>query len=227
MIKIAIADDEPLFRKGVAGILSGFPNYEIVYSVNNGQVLLDEIESKKIIPDIYLLDLRMKILDGVKTAKELINRFKNCKIIILSSFDKSNFVNYMLNLGVSAFLSKFIEPNELILAINKVYEEGIYLSEDCGQVIRNETETMKKPRFDNTDKLTNRELEVLRLICHSYTNQEISDKICRSIRTIEGHRQHILDKTGAKNTAGIVIYALMNQLIDLDQKLLENSLTSA
>jgi DNA-binding NarL/FixJ family response regulator len=224
MIKIALADDEPLFRKGVAGLLRNYPQYEIIYSVSDGEDLLEEIEEKKILPDIFLLDLRMKRLDGIETTKALSKKYNDCKIIILTSFYSPSFVNFMVNLGVNAFLSKFIEPSELVFAIDMVADKGLYLTEDYANAIRSKVRTQKKPSFNSQESLTKRELEVLYWISHGATNQEISDKINRSVRTIEGHRLHIMEKTGAKNTAGMVVYALMHKIIDIDQKLLDHTL---
>ena len=130
----------------------------------------------------------------------------------------------MVSLGVNAFLPKFVEPSELVFAIDVVHEKGLYLTEDYADAIRTKVKSQKKPCFNAHEELTKRELEVLYWICHGCTNQEISEKINRSIRTIEGHRQHIMDKTGARNTAGMVVYALMHKVIDIDQKLLEHTL---
>lgn len=224
MIKIALADDEALFRKGVAGLLSIYPQYEIVYSVSDGKDLIEEIETKEILPDIYILDLRMKFLDGIETTKALIKKYQECKIIILTSFYSPSFTSYMVSLGVNAFLSKFVEPVELVFAIDMVHEKGLYLTQDYADAIRSKAKSQKKPAFNSHESLTKKELEVLKWICHGCTNQEISDKMCRSIRTVEGHRQHIIEKTGAKNTASMVVFALMHKVIDIDQKLLEHTI---
>lgn len=224
MIKIALADDEPLFRKGLAGLLGNYSQYEIVYSVDDGGKLINEIEEKGVFPDIFLLDLRMKYLDGIETTKALSKKYNDCKIMILTSFYSPSFVNFMVSLGVNAFLPKFVEPSELVFAIDMVHEKGLYLTEDYANAIRSKVRSQKKPCFSTHESLTKRELEVLYWICHGCSNQDISDKISRSIRTIEGHRQHIMEKTGAKNTAGMVVYALMHKVIDINQKLLEHTL---
>lgn len=224
MVKIALVDDEPLFRKGVAGILDRYSQYEIICSVSNGKELLDEINEKGIKPDIFLLDLRMDCLDGIETTKKLSKQYDECKIIILTSFYSPSFASYMVNLGVNAFLSKYVEPSELVFAIDIVHERGLYITPDYANAIRSKLKTQKKPCFNSHESLTKKELEVLYWICHGCTNQEISDKVCRSVRTIEGHRQHIIEKTGAKNTASMVLYALMHRVIDIDQKLLEHTL---
>jgi len=224
MIKIALADDEALFREAVSGLLQKYPHYEVIYSVNDGKELISEIEKQKIIPDIFILDLRMKYLDGIETTKILSQKYTDCKIIILTSYYSPSFVNFMVNLGINAFLSKSLDPKELIFAIDLVHEKGLYLTEDYAKAIRSKVKSYKKPNFSTVESLTKREVEVLEYICHGYTNQEISEKIFRSVRTIEGHRKHIMEKTGTKNTAGIVVYALVHKIIDIDKKFLEFNL---
>lgn len=226
MIKIAIADNETLFREGVANILEAYPHLEIVYSLPDGKHLLQEIEEQHIIPDIFLIELKMNELNGIETTKLLNQRFSDCKIIILTSHYSPSFANHMVRLGVNAFLPKQIHPHELVFAIDMVQDRGLYLTEDYSKAIRSRTPKVKRLFFSTRESLTKKELEVLKWICHGFTNQEISEKVFRSVRTIEGHRQHLIEKTGAKNTAGLVVYALMHKLIDIDEKLLEYTLSS-
>lgn len=227
MIRVALADDESLFLEGLRGILSNYPHYEVIYTAEDGKALLDKVKQTSILPDIFVLDLRMKPLDGIETTKEINKYYNDCKIIILTSYYSPSFVSHMVKLGVNAFLPKNIHPSELIFAIDMVHDKGLYLTADYANAIRTQASTQKKPSFNMHESLSKKELEVLYWICHGYTNQEISEKIFRSVRTIEGHRQHIIDKTGAKNTAGMVVYALMHKIIDIDEKLLEYTLKEA
>lgn len=224
MIKIALADDENLFREAVSDFLEKYPHYEVIYSVSDGSELISELEQKMIIPDVFILDLKMKSLDGIETTKILSQKYKDCKIIILTSHYSPSFINYMVSLGINAFLSKTLDPKELIFAIDMVVEKGLYLTEDYAKAIRSKAKSLKKPSFSPIESLTKREIEVLEYICLGYTNQEISEKIFRSVRTIEGHRKHIMEKTRTKNTAGIVVYALVNKIINIDEKYLEFNL---
>lgn len=132
----------------------------------------------------------------------------------------------MVRLGVNAFLPKNINPKELIFSIDMVYEKGLYFTKEYAEAFRIQNLQMpKKPYFDNNEAITKKELEILKLICHGHSNQQIAESTSRSIRTVEGHRQHLLDKTGAKNTAGLVVYALMHKLVDVDIKLLEYTIS--
>lgn len=225
MINLAIADNETLFREGLVNILSGYPHINVSCSVSDGKHLLAQINERNIRPDIFIIELRMNPLNGIETTKLLNQKYSDCKVIILTSHYSPSFVNHMVKIGVNAFLPKRIHPNELIFAIDVVEERGLYLTEDYSKAIRSRSKKIRKIQFSRHDNLTKKELEVLRWICHGYTNQEISDKVFRSVRTIEGHRQHLIEKTGAKNTAGLVVYALANKLIDIDEKLLEYTLS--
>lgn len=226
MIRLALADDEILFRNGLIRILEDYEKFEVIYTVSSGDELLDKIKTSTVKPDICLLDLRMKPMDGIETTKQLNQLSSNIKIITLTSYYSPSFVKYMVKLGVNAFLPKLTRPEELILALETVHEKGIYLTKDFADAIRSQSQQQKRPFFEIKEYLTKKEKEVLYWICLGLTNNEISDKIFRSVRTIEGHRQHILDKTGAKNTAGLVVYALMNNVINIDEKILKKTMYS-
>lgn len=224
-IRLVLVDDEKLFREGIAKVLDEYPPYQVIYSASNGQELLDELASGNKLPDIFLLDLKMKPLDGIETTKAIKKIYPESKIIILSSFYSASFINYMVRLGVNAFLPKNIDPNELIFAVDMVFEKGLYFTKEYSNAFRIQKMQMPiKPKFENKEKISKKELEVLKFICHGFSNQEVAEKTFRSVRTVEGHRQHLLDKTGAKNTAGLVVYALMHDLVNVDKQLLNYSI---
>lgn len=221
-IYIALIDDESLFREGITKLLSEYLQYQVIYSLSNGKDLMDKLEKGSQFPDIFILDLKMEPLDGIETTKMIKKKYPESKIMILSSYYSPSFINYMVRLGVNAFLPKNINPKELVFSIDMVYEKGIYFTKEYADAFRVQNLQMpRKPTFKNSEGITKKEHEILKLICHGFTNQQVAEKTSRSIRTIEGHRQHLLDKTGAKNTAGLVVFALMHQLIDIDKHLLE------
>ena len=225
-IYIALVDDESLFREGITKLLNEYMQYQVIYSLTNGQELLDKLENGSQFPDVFILDLKMQPLDGIETTKAIKKQYPESKIIILSSYYSPSFINYMIRLGVNAFLPKNTNPKELIFSIDMVNEKGLYLTKEYAEAFRVQNMQMpRKPFFDNTETISKKELEILNLICHGYTNQQIAEKTVRSIRTIEGHRQHLLDKTGAKNTAGLVVFALMHKLVNIDKLLLEYTIT--
>ncbi len=225
-IYIALVDDETLFREGIAKILNEYLQFQVIYSLSSGQELIDKLDAGSQYPDVIILDLKMKPLDGIETTKIIKQKFPESKIIIISSYYSPSFINYMVRLGVNAFLPKNINPKELIFSVDMVYEKGLYFTKEYAEAFKVQNLQMpKKPHFDKNEGITKKELEILKLICHGQTNQQVAKTTSRSVRTIEGHRQHLLDKTGAKNTAGLVVYALMHKLVDVDKKLLEYTIS--
>jgi len=219
-IKITLIDDEPLFIEGLTLLFKNVKNIVITKTATNGYELLDDLEntSEFNFPDIILVDIQMKPLDGFDLVEMLKKKYSNIKIIILSSHYKTNVVGHMIKLGVSAFIPKNANKKLLITAIESVYEHGIYFSKsDQEMLIHFMGSNSKRSIFKNDEELSNREIEVLKLICNEYTSQEIADKLFISKRTVEGHRQKVIDKIGAKNTVGLVIYAIANKLHSLSK----------
>lgn len=219
-IKIALVDDEALFRDGIASILSK-KGFTIVGSYASGPDFITVLDTTTETPDIILLDLKMEPIDGIDTAKQIRLIKPSIHIIIISSYYRPSFIEYMIQLGISSFLPKNIDPTELEYAINTVYEKGIYLTQEHVTTLRQLKSTKsRKPEVNKLDSPSRRELEVLKLICEEYTAKQIADELYISVRTAEGHRNNLLAKSGAKNTAGLVIYAMMHGLIDLEEKVL-------
>lgn len=216
-IRIAIVDDEELFRAGLKMVISSFPKMEVILEAGDGSELLQKLDTVETPPDIILLDLKMKGMDGVETATILGQNYPDTKIIILSLHYTTPMVRHMVSLNVSAYIKKTINPNELQAAIHKVFSEGIYFTPDVYEILRKGYLTTKnsKPEYENTENLTLREKQILELICKEYTNQEIAEMLNLSARTVAGHRNTLLQKTKSKNTAGLVVYAIMNNQIDI------------
>jgi DNA-binding NarL/FixJ family response regulator len=216
-IKIAIADDQILFRKGIIGIINSFENIEIVFEASDGQELLELFEKAEEIPDIAILDLSMPVLNGIDTTKILHEKYPDVKIIILSVFSEDRFVTHLMEIGVNAYLIKNVEPEEVERAIKTVLEKDFYFNEAFLSAMQKRI-SGKKTRLMLQDNiptlLSQRELEVLDLICKQYTAQEIGEKLFISTRTVDGHRNNLLEKTGMKNTAGLVVFSIKNNLID-------------
>ncbi len=225
-IKLALADDERLFAEGLRRILSVEADLQVIHLAADGSELLEQLESSEAYPDVFLLDLRMKPLDGLGTMEALKKKDPEVRVIVLSTHYQESFLGYMVKLGVSAFLPKDVDPDHLVRVIRKVHEQGLFLSEENVGAIRDQLISGKRfetPSWQQQEKLTKRENEVLKLICDQYTNAEIAEKLFLSIRTVEGHRNNLLAKTGAKNTVGLVMYALLNGIVNVEEKLLEYS----
>ena len=217
-IKIVLADDELLFRKAIAFLLQYENNFEVVYEASNGNEVINYIKSCKELPDIILMDLKMPDLNGVETTKILNKEFPEVKIIALTSYNTKSFIANMLDVGACSYLVKNATPKEMITTINEVYDKGFYYNQDVMDVINSDivaTKVFSKTILDN-DYFTTREKEVMQLVCQQYNNAEIAQKLFISARTVEGHRNNILIKSGTKNLAGLVVYAIQNKLVLLE-----------
>lgn len=216
-IFLGIADDEALFRRGMGLLIDDFAHMELVVEAANGQDLLDQLASQEPLPHVILLDLKMPVLNGVETAKALRADYPDIKVIVVSTYFSKSFVINMLEIGAAAYLPKNSDPEEMERAILTVADKGFYYSEDVMAIIRENMLDKRKPAKPSFDpQLTSREQEVLQLICEQYTNAEIAAKLFISARTVDGHRNNLLQKLNCKNTAGLVAVAIQQQLVRID-----------
>ena len=215
-IKIVLADDEELFRRGIAFILQRENNMEIIFEAPNGQELVSFLRESTIHPDIVIMDLKMPQLNGVETTKIIQNEFPHIKIIAWSSYETSSFIANMIHVGASSYLVKNSTPEEMIFTINEVYDKGFYYNEQVMKII-NEVDVVpdqKNKALFESDCLTAREKEVLQLICKQLSAKEIGERLFISARTVDGHRNNLLLKTESKNVAGLVVYAIQNKIVN-------------
>lgn len=219
-IKIALADDEFLIRIGIRTILEQEDNFEVVFEASNGQELLDFLKTTVSIPDIILMDIKMPEINGIETTKIIVNKYPSIKIIALSSYNSPQFISNMLNVGAVSYLTKSDSLVEMIANINKVYENGFYFKDYLIEYLHNDLEK-SKTHFDS-DFLTKREQQILHLICKQKSSTEIADILKISSRTVDGHRINLLFKTDSKNTTGLVIFAIQNQLYSINDEELMN-----
>lgn len=214
-IKVAIADDQKLFRKGMAALISSFEGMELLFEAENGQELLDLCNSQAM-PDVVILDLSMPVLNGLETLKILKEDFPSIRVVILTIHEAENFVLSTIQAGANGYLAKNAEPEDVEIAIREVYKNDFHFTLQMLELMR--TGLVKKTQsitLENENKLTKREKEVLLLICRQFSSTEIAEKMFLSQRTVEGHRNSLLLKTGSRNTAGLVVYALKHHIIDL------------
>ncbi len=212
-IDIVITDDHKLFRKGMASLLEDFDFIGNIYEAGNGIELLSLLEEKESLPDLVLLDLQMPEMDGMEAAQKIREKYSDLKIIILTMQDDAQIILYMIQMGVNGYLMKNAEPDELEKALRDVIRKDMYFPEDISKLVYGSLN--KKKSTLKVDDLTDREIEVLKLICKEYTANEIADELKVSPRTVEGYRTKLLDKTGAKNLAGLVVFAFKNELVKI------------
>ncbi|WP_374445870.1 response regulator [Epilithonimonas sp.] len=222
-IKIALVDDEQLILEGIKILLSMENKFSVDFLATEGSQLLEYLEKtdQQNFPDLIMVDIQMKPMDGFELTELLKKKYPDLRIIILSSHYKSSVLGYMIKLGVSAFLPKNSSKAVFIEAIETVHKNGMYFTKEDHEMLLSymNTPARKKSLFDNEETLSAREKDVVKLICQEKTNQEIADILFLSPRTVESHRQRILDKIGARNTVGIVIYAIINEIYSLQIKL--------
>ena len=222
-IKLVLVDDEQLILEGVKMLLSAQDNISVDFLATSGAEILAHLETSdpENFPHIAMIDVQMKPMDGFELVEILKKKYPDLKIIILSSHYKSSVLGYMVKLGVSAFLPKNSDKKTFIDAIEAVDKTGMYFTKEDHKMLTSymNTPARKKSLFDNEEMLSVREIDVVKLICQEKTNQEIAEILFLSPRTVESHRQRILDKIGAKNTVGIVIYAVINNIYSVHVKL--------
>lgn len=215
-IKIGIVDDDLLFVQLLKKYIESCDDYQVVLTSTGGYHFLSEQET--IALDVLILDLRMANGDGMDVMSALLQRKKDTKIVVLSSFYRRSFMGQMLKMGAHAFLSKEIELEELLKVISTVYYTGHYFSDDQLDVMRTQLSN-KLPEFHafSKNELTEREIDVLRLVCQQLSTKEIADSLFISPKTVETHKTNLMIKTGVKNMAGLVIYAVQNKVIDASE----------
>jgi two-component system, NarL family, response regulator DegU len=205
--KVYIADDHTLFRKAMVNLLRSFHRVQEVKDAENGKELLTLIKYEQ--PDVAIVDLQMPVMDGAETCEQLIKKHPDVKIIILTMHDSNKYILHMMEMGVHAFLLKNTEPDELEKAIYAVVEKDFYHNDLVAAVLRKnvtERKSGQRPQFRSAE-LTEREKEILVLICRELTIREIGQKLSLSENTVRNHRVNMMDKIGVNNTVGLVKFA--------------------
>ena len=197
------------------------PAFNIVLTANGGEELLDKMAQTTTPVDILLLDLRMKNGDGLFVLEKLREQKVATKIIVLSSYYKPSYIGQMMQLNAHAFLPKGTDKEDLIDIIQELHTKGYYLNADQVNSLRTQI-APKAPKLhiDPKDLLTSRELEVLGLIAHQKTTKEIANELFVSPKTVEAHKSNLFSKTGVKNMAGLMMYAIQQHLIDPNEFML-------
>lgn len=216
-ISIAIVDDEALIVALLADFLGEQENIDILFTAESGEEFLEKLSSQTNMPDIVVSDLKMKEIDGSELTVKLKSDYPEIQIIIMSSHYKRSFMGFMLKTGVSAFIPKGIVPKKLLEVIVEVSKKGFFFLPDQLEIIREQVSSKSpKPVLDNHNSISERELEVLRLICLQKTAKEIAEELYIAPRTVEGHKNTLFIKTGAKNIAGLVIYAIQKNFVKVE-----------
>ncbi len=214
-VNLIVTDDHALFRNGMARLVASFDIVGKVSEASNGKDMLKLLKKEPC--DLILLDLEMPIMDGYETANQVMAKYPEIKIIMISMHSSENIIFEMMETGIHSYLIKNSEPDEVYAAISAVMQNDFYynklIAKSLQQGIKRKAADLNKPSFFQKVSLSGREIEILRLICNELTMKEIGEKLNLSDNTIQNHRTNLLRKTGAKNTVGLVRYAFQNQLL--------------
>ncbi len=217
-IRIAIADDQTLFREGLVNLLKTNPDFEIVAEAENGKIMLGKMAAAAVLPHIALVDLNMPEMNGVELNAALRKQYPTVKVIILSVHGEERYMSKMIEAGACGYLKKNCEKDELFATITNTFNVGFYFNTEIVNAMRNtahHSERVLKNLNNIPIALTSRELLILKMICEENTNAEIGEKLFISARTVDGHRTNLLAKTGCKNTAGLVIFAIKHGIFEI------------
>lgn len=213
MIKIIIADDHQLFIEGVHSLINSMKNIEIIAEASNGQMLIDTL--KHTTCDLILMDINMPIIDGVEATKQIKKTHPEIKILMLTMFSSKDYIEKLLRAGADGYLLKNTDVVELKEAIESLMRGESYFSKEVTERIM---EGLQKKKHDDKNKhfieLTEREIDVLKLIVQEFTTAEIAEKLYISTHTVETHRKNLISKLNVRNIAGLVKYAMQNGYVE-------------
>ncbi len=204
-IRVLIADDQQVFRMGLSTLLKEMKGIELLDEASNGAILLEKALALQ--PDVIITDIKMPVLDGISATKELNKQIPNSKVIALSAYVKDDLILHMLESGAIGYLVKTADALEIKEAIETVNQHKPYFCKEITQRLTEIVAKNYKIPEKSSAKFTERELEIIRLICKEFTSKEIALQLHLSKRTVEGHRTRILEKMNVKSIAGLITYA--------------------
>jgi DNA-binding NarL/FixJ family response regulator len=215
LIRVIIADDHVLYRAGVKNALSSKKNIKVIAEADNGSHLLNLL--KGIQPDVILLDIQMPIMDGIATLPEIKKLYPQIRVIMLTMMDDQSMITKLMELGANSYLTKTSDSEIIYEAIKTCYEQEFYFNSLTNKALLNNLRhkapnSIKLQQEDAT--LSDKEITVLRLMCEEKSTREIAEAVDLSPRTIEAIRDKLKTKTGAKSTAGLIMFAVKNKLLE-------------
>lgn len=205
-LKVYLAEDHNVVRKGMQRLLNSFEHVDVVKDAANGRELLTLIEEDS--PDAVILDVEMPVMGGIEAARIIADRYPSVKMLVLTMHNEAVFINKLMDIGVHGFLSKSAEPQEVEIALQAIVEKDFYKNDIATKALM--STSSRASEEDRYSKLTNREIEILLLICQELTPGEISERLQISEKTFFNHRANILEKTKARGNVGLIRYAVLN-----------------
>jgi DNA-binding NarL/FixJ family response regulator len=218
-VKIAIADDQNLFRQSLGLLIDSVEQFQLISESDNGNSFLEKLRAKNAESiNIAIIDMDMPGMNGIELNTILHQQYPRIRVIVLSVHVQPLLITQMIGAGAAAYLAKNCDKDELITAIETVHKTGFYFNNSVLKAIQhsaNHKAQTQKSINSTPVKLTEREKQVLQLICKEYNNAEIGEQLFLSTRTIEGHRNNLINKAGCRNTAGLVLFAIKYSLFQL------------
>jgi two-component system response regulator DegU len=212
LYSILVVEDHTIYREAIVEILIKTNLTNVVDEAENGKIALAKIESKQY--DIVFLDIEMPELNGIETTRIIKEKYQDIKIIILTSHQYNSKVIELIEMGISAYLLKNTDKQELINAIEKVIDGDMYLSKDVYDVYAKHL-IYNTSKSENDYHLTEREIEIIKLLCQQLTANEIAEKLFISEQTVKNHRYRIMKKLDTNSVIGIVVFAIRNQIFTI------------
>ncbi len=211
-LTIGVVDDHTLFRKGLVGLINELKEgYQVIWEADNGEQCLIRLE-KESVPDILMMDITMPIMDGYQLAEIVRKKYPSLPILVVSMVEKEEALIRMLRLGIRGYLSKDIEPEELHTAIISINNKGYYYTDHVtGKLIRALQDDSLN--HENSIPLSEREKQLLELVCSDDTYKEIADKMCLSPKTVDTYRMSLFEKLQVKSRTGLVLYAIKSGMV--------------
>jgi DNA-binding NarL/FixJ family response regulator len=211
-IEIIIVEDHTIFREGLKQAIDSLPGIRVAGEAENGEIFLELL--KKITPDVVLMDIKMPVMDGIEATEQALKRYPDLKILVLSMFGEEEYLYTMVMKGVSGFLLKNTSMQALGRAIRMVHCGQQYFSPELNGIL---AKKIRQISSSEIPQFTQKENEVLHLICRGYSTEEMAEELNISKRTLEGYRAKLLQKTSLSNTINLVIYAIRNKLVTVEE----------
>ena len=217
-IRLGLVDDQLLFRKGLRTLLEGWPEFQIIFEAGEGYSVVESLRQSEVLPQVLLVDLNLppdgtREYSGLDLTLDLQAAFPDIQVLILSMHDDPYFISQLIEKGAKGYLVKDCDPEELHQAILSVHGQGTYINARTLQAIQSRLQGGKAKSPMPTTPLTRREEEIIKLICQQMTAEEIGEALFISPKTVNGHRNNLLQKTGSRNVTGLVLYAIKHGLV--------------
>jgi DNA-binding NarL/FixJ family response regulator len=215
-IKIGIAEDQEIFRKGLILLINSIPELKVIIEAENGLELLNKIENQPV--DVVVLDYSMSLLNGIETCMEVKKKFPEVKVLLLSNYEDINLVKFAVKNGANGYLSKDDNFEEIPNAILHILEHPFYMNNRMAEVFVDAINSNNKALFtinSNSNKFNTTELAILELMCKSYNNHQIAETLHKSLRTIEKHKSNMLEKANVNNSLGLIVHAIKNKIVKI------------